>query len=229
MNKKYVRNAILVAVGLAVLFVLFDFAKDFSREKEVREKASQEEVVRDGDDEEKEKEPEEPKDFDVSDDSEFEDIEEEPPADEDELSYGAFPGQLAYDFELEVIGGEDGEMVRLSDFQGKKVFLNFWASWCPPCRIEAPELQRFSENQDEVVVLGVNVTSSESSMENILGFFDEFETTFTNVYGIDDLFSLYFVESLPTSLFIDSEGIIQERVTGPVTEDSLNAHFSMFD
>lgn len=227
MNKKYVRNAILVAVGFAVLFVLFDFAKDFSKEKEVREKASQEEVVRDNNDDEKK--TEEPKDFDVSDESEFEDIEEEPPADEDELMYGAFPGQIAYDFELEVIGGEDGEMVRLSDFQGKKVFLNFWASWCPPCRIEAPELQRFSENQDEVVVLGVNVTSSESSMENILGFFDEFETTFTNVYGIDDLFSLYFVESLPTSLFIDSEGIIQERVTGPVTEDSLNAHFSMFD
>ncbi|MGX7393831.1 TlpA disulfide reductase family protein [Carnobacterium mobile] len=65
-------------------------------------------------------------------------IKEEKQAD---LEEGNNTGQLAYDFEAEDM---DGNAVKLSDYRGKKVFLNFWASWCPPCKIEMPHLKAFS-------------------------------------------------------------------------------------
>lgn len=145
---------------------------------------------------------------------------------ESEEQFGANQGDTAYDFYLEDM---DGNYVSLSDFRGKKVFLNFWASWCPPCRVEMPHLQEFHEENEDVVVLGVNVTSSESSLDNVEEFVDEFGLTFPNVYGTDDLFYLYYVESLPTSYFIDSNGIISEAVIGPVTKDILEARFALMD
>ena len=142
------------------------------------------------------------------------------------IQFGASPGDRAYDFYLEDL---EGNAVSLSDFRGKKVFLNFWASWCPPCRVEIPHLQEFSEENEDVVVLGVNVTSSESNLENVAAFVDEFGITFPTLYGTDELFYLYYVESLPTSYFIDSKGIVNEAVIGPVTKDILEARFSMMD
>lgn len=230
MKKKTVRYIIIGLISAAVLFVIFDFVKDMSSEQEAREEASQEETITDEGTDESE-EVDEDTDFDFSDDLEEEETteaENDANNEEDaEDTYGAYPGQKAYDFELTEIGSD--EVVKLSDYRGQKVFLNFWASWCPPCKIEAPHLQKFAESQDDVVVLGVNVTVSESNLDNIQEFIDEYGFTFTNVYGVEEMFGLFFVESLPTSLFIDSEGVIQERVVGPVTEDVLEANFSMID
>lgn len=214
MKKKISRTLTLALIAAAVIFVVFDFVRDSSKEEAARETASQQEET----------------EFTQSD--ELEQDTAPPEADSNvvaspKLSYGANAGQLPYDFEL--INMETEEVVKISDFKGQKVFLNFWASWCPPCKVEAPHLQSFSENQDEVVVLGVNVTTSESNIQNAQDFIDEYELTFTNVYGVEEMFAPFFVESLPTSYFIDSNGIIQERVIGPVTEDVLNAHFSMID
>ena len=123
----------------------------------------------------------------------------------------------------------DGNTVQLSDFRGQKVFLNFWASWCPPCRVEMPHLQNFHEENDDVVVLGVNVVSSESNPANASAFIDELELTFPNLYGVEDVVNLYMVESLPTSYFIGTDGTVYERVVGPVTEDILQARFDLID
>lgn len=142
------------------------------------------------------------------------------------IQFGASPGDRAYDFYLEDL---DGNAVSLSDFRGKKVFLNFWASWCPPCRVEMPHLQEFSEENEDVMILGVNVTTSESNLDNVEEFVDEFGITFPTLYGTEELFYLYYVESLPTSYFIDSKGIVNEAVVGPVTKDILEARFSMMD
>lgn len=142
------------------------------------------------------------------------------------IEFGLNAGNVAYDFQLEDM---DGNTVQLSDYRGKKVFLNFWASWCPPCRVEMPHLQEFHEEQDEVVVLGVNVISSESDPENVPAFIDEFGLTFTNVYAPSEITDLYRVESLPTSYFIGSDGVIYERVVGPVTKDILETKFEMID
>jgi len=133
-------------------------------------------------------------------------------------------GQLAYDFELQDMAGNT---VKLSDYRGKKVFLNFWASWCPPCKAEMPHLQAFSEEQEDTVVLGVNVTSSESHPDNAALFLEENEISFLNLYGTEEVFNQYQVQSLPTSYLIGSDGKIYERIIGAVTKDILEAKFSM--
>lgn len=119
------------------------------------------------------------------------------------------------------------EAVKLSDYRGKKVFLNFWASWCPPCKAEMPHLQAFSEEQEDTVVLGVNVTTSESHPDNAALFLEENEISFLNLYGTEEVFNQYQVQSLPTSYLIGSDGKIYERIIGAVTKDILEAKFSM--
>ena len=223
MNKKSFRIVLQVLLAAVVLFVVFDFVRDYRNEQDVREEASQPEISA-------VEEPEEQSDEETAEFNYSEELETETESNEDTpspMTYGAEPGYTIYDFELQKVGSE--ETVNISDYRGKKVFLNFWASWCPPCAVEAPHLQSFSEAQDDVVVLGVNVTISESNLDNVQGFIDDYGFTFPNVYGADEMFDLFYVESLPTSLFIDSKGVIQERVVGPVTEDVLNAHFSMID
>jgi len=133
-------------------------------------------------------------------------------------------GQIAYDFELQDMAGNT---VKLSDYRGKKVFLNFWASWCPPCKAEMPHLQAFSEEQEDTVVLGVNVTTSESQPDNAALFLEENGIRFLNLYGTDEVFEQYQVQSLPTSYLIGSDGKIYERIIGAVTQDILEAKFSM--
>lgn len=141
--------------------------------------------------------------------------------------FGTDIGDLAYDFELLDM---EGNKVRLSDFRGQKVFLNFWASWCPPCRVEAPHLKDFHENNNEnAVVLGINVTSSESDTKNVQKFIEEFDLTFTNLYEDDEISFIYNTMSLPTSYFIDSNGIIQDIAMGAVTQEVIENRFSTMD
>lgn len=237
MNKKSTRIGVLLLLGAAVLFVIYDFVKDYNNEQQAREEVSQQEIIMANEEANTNQSDEsnENNDFQYSEELEEDENTDQETTDENDvlvnnsphLTYGAYPGEKVYDFELQEVGSE--EVIKLSDFEGKKVFLNFWASWCPPCIVEAPHLQSFSESQEDVVVIGVNVTTSESNLENVQAFTDEHGFTFPNVYGVEEMFSLFYVESLPTSLFIDSNGIIQERVVGPVTEDILNAHFSMID
>lgn len=142
------------------------------------------------------------------------------------LEEGNNSGQLAYEFEAEDM---DGNVIKLSDYRGQKVFLNFWASWCPPCKVEMPHLKEFSTAQDEVVVLGVNVNTSETDLANVQSFLDEFDVDYTNVHGTQKMFNLYRVQSLPTSYIIDSQGVIRERIVGPVTQDVLTTKFDLIE
>lgn len=150
-------------------------------------------------------------------------IKEEKQAD---LEEGNNAGQLAYDFEAEDM---DGNAVKLSDYRGKKVFLNFWASWCPPCKIEMPHLKAFSEEQEDVVILGVNVTTSETDLDNVTEFLNTYDIGYTNLYGSQKMFNLYRVQSLPTSYIIGKDGVIHERIVGPVTQDGLTEKFAAID
>src|SRR5699024_1179865 len=69
-------------------------------------------------------------------------------AEKEEPDTGIEKGDMAPDFELETM---DGETVKLSDFRGEKVMLNFWATWCPPCRAEMPDIQKFHENEEGTI------------------------------------------------------------------------------
>ena len=218
------KASVWVAILLVFGFVIYDFVSSSKEEQAIIEEASNPTQVMD---EEAVDIPEEYQDLT---DEELDALLEEAGGainnNGSEVQFGASKGDTAYDFYLEDM---DGNFVSLSDFRGKKVFLNFWASWCPPCRVEMPHLQGFAEENEDVVVLGVNVTSSESSLDNVKGFVDEFGLTFPNLYGTDDITYLYYVESLPTSYFIDSNGVVNESVIGTVTKDILEARFALMD
>src|SRR5699024_2255442 len=77
----------------------------------------------------------------------------------DQVGFGK--GHIVLDFELNTL---DGETVRLSDYRGERVFVNFWATWCPPCRAEIPDLLKLYENKD-VEILAVDLTNTENSVE----------------------------------------------------------------
>src|SRR5699024_11976097 len=86
---------------------------------------------------------------------------------------GLKKGDIAPDFELETLSGET---VTLADYRGQKVMLNFWATWCPPCRAEMPDMQKVQDERDDVVILAVNQVQTESNPDNIAPFLDRKST-----------------------------------------------------
>ncbi|MGE3960682.1 MAG: TlpA family protein disulfide reductase [Dehalococcoidia bacterium] len=120
-------------------------------------------------------------------------------------------GEPAPDFVLEESGS--GQRVSLSDFRGQPVVLNFWATWCVPCRTEMPDLQAAYDAED-VVVLAVNWQESESVVQ---AFVDEFGLSFPTVLDSEGrVREHYGVVGLPATFFIDAAGILRARNFGPV-------------
>jgi len=129
-------------------------------------------------------------------------------------------GALAPDFTLP---GLDGTPVRLSDLRGKTVLINFWATWCGPCRKEFPELVKLVQQQGDrgLVVLAVDVSESR---DDVARFAQEFGATFPIVLDSDSsVVQSYRLIGLPTSLFVDRDGILRAQQLGPLSEASLTA------
>ena len=127
-------------------------------------------------------------------------------------------GSLAPDFELKDIA--TGEMVKLSSLRGRPVWINFWATWCPPCREEMPEMEKiYSEYKDRnLAILGVDVQESEQAVKE---FTRSLELTWT--FMIDPngaITDRYFVGGLPSHYFVDREGVIQAVHVGGLTNMS---------
>lgn len=132
------------------------------------------------------------------------------------LEPAAIAGHPAPDFELKNL---DGETIRLADYQGKPVIINFWATWCGPCRAEMPEIQEISvENADDLIVIGVNNTATDNE-DLIVEFVQEFGVTFPIVLDEDGkTVETYKVIGLPMTVFIDKDGVVNEVFTGPVNK-----------
>jgi peroxiredoxin len=132
-------------------------------------------------------------------------------------------GFLAPEFQLK---NDRGELVSISDLKGKAIIINFWASWCPPCRAEMHALERVYQDysKNKLVILAVNATNQDN-LENILAFLQENNISFPILFDEDGTVNqLYKVSALPTTFFIDSNGIIQNVVIGgPMSEALLRA------
>ena len=127
--------------------------------------------------------------------------------------------ELAPDFRLTNL---DGKVVMLSDFRGKTVVLNFWASWCPPCRAEMPEFQalfdqRGTEGSDDLVVLAVNFLRDDT-VGAATNFITQQGFTFPVVFDTTrgDVAARYGVRGLPATFFIDRHGVVRTTALGPV-------------
>lgn len=135
----------------------------------------------------------------------------------------------AYDFELT---DQYGESHRLSDYKGKVIFLNFWGTWCPPCRAEMPDIQKLYEEyaaqgeDAEVVILGAAAPGmgQEGTEEEITQFMRENGYTYPVLMDTDwEMFTWYGITSFPTTFMIDRDGNIFGYVPGQMTEEIMRS------
>jgi peroxiredoxin len=129
-------------------------------------------------------------------------------------------GSKAIDFTLTNL---DGQTVQLSDYKGKKIILNFWATWCPPCKDEMPDMELFyKENGKGVEILAVNLRDRERSNDAIENFIKDIGITFPILLDEKgEVTKAYKVLTIPTSFFIDTKGIIQYHYIGPMTSNDM--------
>ena len=124
-------------------------------------------------------------------------------------------GDTAPNFWLQL---EDGRFVRLSDLKGKPVVLNFWATWCPPCRAEMPELVKAAADKD-IVVLEINDGEDRSVVEDFARAYGMSMPVVLDKAGM--LNERYLVQGLPTTYFVDREGKLASVVMGQISPEQL--------
>ncbi len=127
-------------------------------------------------------------------------------------------GEPAFDFELK---DSSGKTVRLSDFKGKVVVLDFWATWCPPCRKEIPGFVNLHNNYQArgVEVVGVSL---DRSWAPVKPFMQEYRINYTIVLGDQKLTEMYGgFTGIPTTFVIDRNGVIRDRHTGYMPESTF--------
>ena len=144
----------------------------------------------------------------------------------DQAEAGAQEVLPAIDFTLK---DQYGNTHSLSDYKGKTIFLNFWATWCPPCRAEMPDIQKIyetydTEGDDALIVLGVAGPGygNEKSEEGVKEFLDENGYTYPVLMDTTgELFSAYGIYSYPTTFMIDRDGNVFGYASGQLNEDMM--------
>lgn len=134
---------------------------------------------------------------------------------------GTSIGEFAPDFELESIAGGKA---KLSDFKGKAVILNFWASWCTPCKEEMPLFENIYRSDLDIVVIGVNL---QENRKNVVDFIEKFDMSFPILLDPNsEVKGLYNVFTQPVTYFINKEGKIIDKKFGPLTDEEINEKMS---
>ena len=113
----------------------------------------------------------------------------------------------------------DGRPVRLADLRGKAVWINFWASWCPPCQSETPVIRDLAERYGDrgLVVIGISV--QETSQSDVQAYATRYQLGYTIAADLSgSIFRLYHPPGLPTQVFVGPEGAIRSVVLAPLTE-----------
>lgn len=150
-------------------------------------------------------------------------------AEDEDIEEDIFP---AIDFTL---SDQYGNLHTLSDYKDKVVFLNFWATWCPPCIKEMPDIEaiynKYGKNQDHVIILGVANPSSDEypnnadeSKDYIIAFLEDNEYTFPVVFDeTGDLLREYYINAFPTTFLIDKNGNIYGYAAAMLSKDMMDS------
>jgi thiol-disulfide isomerase/thioredoxin len=132
-------------------------------------------------------------------------------------------GKAAPDFELELL---DGSRVSLSNFAGHPILINFWATWCPPCREELPLFQeRLDRYSPDLVVLAINAGEEPETVSNFIrqkAF--SFHVLLDPEWKAEALYGIY---AYPTTVFIDRDGLIQARYVGGMSAEILDEYLEL--
>ena len=134
--------------------------------------------------------------------------------------------QMAPDF---TVYDSDGNPVALSDFFGKPIVLNFWASWCGPCKSEMPDFEgAYKEQGDEIQFLMVNCTGGRETLDSAKAFVADSGYTFPVYYDTDlDASMTYGTSSIPMTFFIDAEGYLTAYAQGAISAEMLQQGIGM--
>ncbi|MGB5944971.1 redoxin domain-containing protein [Paenisporosarcina sp.] len=142
---------------------------------------------------------------------------------------GLVKGDMAPDFTLTTL---DGKKVQLSDLKGKKIIVNFWATWCPPCKAEMPHMQNYYEDfakDENVEILAVNLTNGDK-VESVQNFVEDYGLTFPIPMDVEGkVGETYQAITIPTSYMIDTKGRIQNKIVGPMDENMMKDFVSNLD
>ncbi len=135
-------------------------------------------------------------------------------------------GDLAQDFTLSDL---DGNLISLADFRGRPVIVNFWATWCAPCRIEMPELQRAFEQYegDDLAILALDQDETADVARSY--FYDEMNLTFTPLLDEGSSVSTSYGSFgvLPSTYFVNADGVISAIHRGPLTLGQIEGYLSV--
>jgi thiol-disulfide isomerase/thioredoxin len=152
-----------------------------------------------------------------------------PPAGAQDLDVGPQKGKLAPDFEISAF---DGSRHRLSDFRGKVVYVNFWATWCTPCIFELPDiLELLNRHKDQLLVIAVNRGEPLDRARNFMNDLarrdggNGLNLTVQGMDPDDTLYDAYRALGMPASVFIDAEGVITRVVNGLIVLEQMETAF----
>ena len=131
---------------------------------------------------------------------------------------GAQSDTMASNFSLQDMSGKT---VRLSDFKGKVVLLEFWAAWCPPCRASVPGLEKLHKAYKDKGLVLLAVSMDEGGWDDVKSFIRESGITYTVLKGTEDVAIKYQVRSIPMMLVLNKEGKILKRYLGMGSDEEL--------
>ncbi len=127
-------------------------------------------------------------------------------------------GTTAADFTLQDLNGKS---VRLSDYKGKVVILDFWATWCPPCRASIPGLEKIYKAYKDKGLVILAVSLDQGEWDSVRSFSAEYGITYTVLKGNEDVSEKYQVRTIPMLLVINKEGLISKRYLGFGNDEDL--------